>query len=265
MFWMLLSEALDDIFSRDSRFAHTLWCLVARPGVLTREYLDGKRARAMSPVRLYLICSLLFFGTASLSNMLAPGDKGTGPENVVEQDETDWAAARRDLQGLREWEGLSLATREWLIERLTAKLNRAEALSKEGGRAILDEVLDVAPPVAFLLLPLFALLLKLAYIRHDVYYAEHLILALHNHSFLFVALAAGIPLDQPHTIFGAAGKFVSMLLQLWVIAYMFISLRVVYRQRCPATFFKFLLIGASYFPLILVGVVLGLLLGLLSL
>lgn len=265
MFWMLLNEALDDVFSRESRFTHTLACLTIAPGRLTREYLDGKRARAMSPVRLYLICSLLFFGAASLSNMLAPNDAAADPDTGGEQQETDWANARQDLQGLRDWEGLSPANREWLIERLTSKLNRAEALSKEGGRAIVDEILDVAPPVAFLLLPIFAVLLKLAYVRHDVYYAEHLILALHNHSFLFVALTVTIPLDQPFSLLGAAGEFAAFMLELWVIVYMFISLRIVYRQSYPRTFLKFILIGTSYFPLMAIGLTMGLLLGFLTL
>lgn len=41
----------------------------------------------------------------------------------------------------------------------------------------------------FVLLPTFALILKLLYLRSRRYYTEHLILALHNHSFILQMLA----------------------------------------------------------------------------
>ncbi len=49
---------------------------------------------------------------------------------------------------------------------------------------ILDKIFDVFPVTMFILLPLAALLLKFWYLFAGKYYIEHLILALHNHSFL---------------------------------------------------------------------------------
>ena len=59
----LLHEALDELGHFDSKFLRTAKLLLFKPGALTGEFLHGKRVHYVSPIRLYLICSLLFFGT----------------------------------------------------------------------------------------------------------------------------------------------------------------------------------------------------------
>jgi len=48
----------------DSRLWQTLVPLMNRPGQLTHDYLQGRRARYMPPFRMYLVLSLLFFVVA---------------------------------------------------------------------------------------------------------------------------------------------------------------------------------------------------------
>jgi hypothetical protein len=59
--WELLSDAFGDLFELDSRIWRTLGPLLVRPGKLTYEYLQGRRARFMPPFRTYLVLSILFF------------------------------------------------------------------------------------------------------------------------------------------------------------------------------------------------------------
>jgi hypothetical protein len=59
--WELVREAFGDLFELDSRLWRTLVPLVIRPGRLTHDYLQGRRARYMPPFRMYLVLSLLFF------------------------------------------------------------------------------------------------------------------------------------------------------------------------------------------------------------
>jgi hypothetical protein len=47
-----------------------------------------------------------------------------------------------------------------------------------------------APRILFLLLPLFALLLKLAYLRSPILYAAHAIFSLHVHAYAFLLFTA---------------------------------------------------------------------------
>src|SRR5687768_10569944 len=57
----LASDAVAEFSGWDGRLAATVRALVRRPGFLTGEFLAGRRARYISPVRLYLTASVLYF------------------------------------------------------------------------------------------------------------------------------------------------------------------------------------------------------------
>jgi hypothetical protein len=59
--WELVRDAFGDLFELDSRLWNTLVPLLRRPGLLTHDYLQGRRARYMPPFRMYLVLSVLFF------------------------------------------------------------------------------------------------------------------------------------------------------------------------------------------------------------
>ncbi len=59
--WELVRDAFGDLFELDSRLWRTVIPLLIRPGLLTADYLAGRRARYMPPFRMYLVLSLLFF------------------------------------------------------------------------------------------------------------------------------------------------------------------------------------------------------------
>ena len=51
----------------EGKFWHTLPLLVWRPGELTRRYIDGQRARFISPIALFLFCVFLTFAVVGLT------------------------------------------------------------------------------------------------------------------------------------------------------------------------------------------------------
>jgi len=57
----LLGGVVRETFDIDGRAARTLWTLIWRPGVLTSEFLAGRRRLYSPPFRLYLVVSVLFF------------------------------------------------------------------------------------------------------------------------------------------------------------------------------------------------------------
>jgi hypothetical protein len=57
----LAGEAWSELVGWDGKAAQTLRTLVRHPGALTRALLEGQRSRYVSPVRLYLACSLVYF------------------------------------------------------------------------------------------------------------------------------------------------------------------------------------------------------------
>jgi hypothetical protein len=95
--WQLVTDAFGDLLELDSRLWQTLIPLLIRPGQLTADYLQGKRARFMPPFRMYLVLSLLFFIVAffdpreELSLLFEPEPEPT-PGELQEQADKEQAA-----------------------------------------------------------------------------------------------------------------------------------------------------------------------------
>jgi len=89
--WELISEAFGDLLEIDSRLWRTLIPLLTRPGRLTKDYLEGRRARYMPPFRTYLVLSVIFFLVAffdpreDLGLLFEPEPELT-PEEIAEQE-----------------------------------------------------------------------------------------------------------------------------------------------------------------------------------
>ncbi len=60
----LIAEVFSSVLNIDGRLVKTAKMLV-KPGRLTVAYLSGQRIRYISPFRLYLICSLLYFAVSA--------------------------------------------------------------------------------------------------------------------------------------------------------------------------------------------------------
>lgn len=58
------------MFSLDGKFWNTLIPLLIKPGVISRNYIDGKRQRYSNPFRFYLTVSILFFLILGLSKSI---------------------------------------------------------------------------------------------------------------------------------------------------------------------------------------------------
>lgn len=57
----LVLHYIQDAFSYDSRFWHTLGGLFVRPGKVSREYMSGMRRQNLEPIRFYVFTSSVFF------------------------------------------------------------------------------------------------------------------------------------------------------------------------------------------------------------
>lgn len=95
--WQLISEAFGDLLEIDSRLWRTLIPLLSRPGRLTRDYLEGRRARYMPPFRTYLVLSVIFFVVAffdprdDLGLLFEPEPEPTPEELAEKQSEVEEA------------------------------------------------------------------------------------------------------------------------------------------------------------------------------
>ena len=139
------------------------------------------------------------------------------------------------------------------FERRTIRLKENAELVKEKPDELVRLVLSAAPGALFLLVPLFALCLKLLYVRSGRGYLEHLVIALYSHAMLLVALlftfllvglqswsAAPTWLSTTASVASALGLSIAMpLYLLWMQ-------KRVYAQGWGKTLLKFTLLGSVY-------------------
>jgi hypothetical protein len=154
----------------------------------------------------------------------------------------------------------------WLGDAGNARLNAYVARAKDNiGRIqedpnlLKDAFLATVPTTLFVLLPLFALLLKLVYVFKGRLYMEHLIVALHSHSFLCAGLLLALLLDALAGWTSGLGwlssgiRFAELALVCWMPLYLLLMQKRVYRQGWIMTLFKYGLLGSCYLVLISFG------------
>jgi len=97
-------------------------------------------------------------------------------------------------------------------------------------------------------IPLFALVLKVLYVRKRVFYIDHLVYALHIHSFAYLAimLIVLITIGLNRSTPGAFAGWIIAALWITFAVQVFMSIRRVYRQCWFFTVFKFFLGGFAY-------------------
>ena len=113
------------------------------------------------------------------------------------------------------------------------------------------------PSALFVLVPVFGLLLKVAYLFTRRLYLEHLVVALYSHAFLLIALAAMFLLAamsgwlEPRLAWLAGiANFAVWAVGLWMPVYLLLMQKRVYAQGWPLTTIKYLVIGFVYIYLL---------------
>lgn len=155
----------------------------------------------------------------------------------------------------------------WLPDFANAVLNRwmGRALvnaraAEDDPEAFVDAFLGLVPVALFVLLPIFAALLKLFYLFTGRLYMEHMLVALHSHAFFGLALIVATLLQLAVQALPAGSALQSMmdgaavLSVAWVPVYLLIMQRRVYAQGWFLTVVKFLILGAIYLALLMMVV-----------
>jgi len=104
-------------------------------------------------------------------------------------------------------------------------------------------------------IPLFAFVLKILYIRRHIFYIDHLIYALHIHTFAYIGIMlivlATIGLNRAAS--GPIAGWTIALLWIAFVMQIFLSIRRVYRQGWFVSIFKFLFGGFVYLIVLVVA------------
>jgi hypothetical protein len=222
--------------------------------MLTREFLEGRRVRYISPLRLYLMASLVYFllaagapdiklgsgdktqflglqvGTTTTHKKPASGAErvaNTARESIEKPDVIDPAAKAAALEDI----GRAPAVLQPLLRR-----------SIEDPRGLKRRLVETMPRMLFVLLPIFAGILALFYRGRN--YPEHLYFAIHLHAFIFLALLVG-QLTK-YTRLPILAACASLIALVWIPIYATLAFRRVYGGSLGRTLLKEVAIGVIY-------------------
>ncbi len=156
----------------------------------------------------------------------------------------------------------------WLPDSINKWLNSLAQRAEDNGKRvskepkmIIEAVLSSLPMTLFLMLPVFALLLKIMFIFKRRLYMEHLIVALHSHAFLMLAIFFLILFNNISAWLGASSWLIvpidilNALLWIWMPIYLFLMQKRVYQQGWILTFIKYAIIGNLYLVLLTMALV----------
>ena len=280
----VIVDVLDSFLNWDSKFFATIGLLVATPWRLTNEFLAGKRVRHVHPLRLYLLASILFFFAVNhwaksihlqpgkLSpkdrdeiaaelknedippearqkiqdalNLNSPSPAPTTQTEKASPNPPDHGPSEKDFGPILKMEPAkpSAPFEKWLESRYKEKIG-------EHGtnlQLFLLTLFNNLPYMMLCCIPLFAFVLKILYIRRRIFYIDHLVYALHVHTFAY----AGIMLIVFATI--GLNRFAPSLIGWiavpWTVfaGQIFLSIRRVYRQGWFISVLKFFFGGFVY-------------------
>jgi hypothetical protein len=312
--WGLITHFFYDVTHFDGKFFSTLKYLAFKPGFLSKEYVRGRRASYLNPVRMYVFTSAIFFiiffsvvgpdsvvdseskrqmkdsvisalnfraaqetalrnadtkeDSAGILRALKLFDDSArranrknkiGEVDTVRLDRNGWAFRlnKFNYTSVEQYDSLQKTRppdeRDGWFERIMIK--RSIVLSNKYNDSTLmrawgEAFIHQFPKLLFISLPIFALILRLLYIRRrkQFYYVDHGIFSIHLYIFSFIVLLISMGLAGLSNVTGW-GLFNWLQLPLWfyLIYYDYKSMRNFYGQGAGKTLVKFLLLNMLAF------------------
>jgi hypothetical protein len=240
-------EFLLHYFAAEGRLWRTLGALALRPGRLTIEYLRGRKRKYVLPLRLYLTVSVVFFlllrlvAAPSAERMNAAFHRslndGHSTFTIID---FGFGKAIRKADG-----SFTCDLPKWLCKRITERVVQPPGELERRLSNLTGDLFGHLSTAVFLLLPVFAFYLQLAYFKRT--YGEHFLFALHVHSFWFLGLMV-LLLPLP--------EWIRWLVEAYLIVYSVVALHAVYASAWWATVLKGLLIGLAYAASLLMATIL---------
>ncbi len=284
----VMRDGFDELFAFDGKLWRSLVPLYFRPGYLVQRYVEGQRIHFVKPLKLYLALSVIVFLVMSLTTNVGvqvEGDKSVPTAGInltlTEKERAElqkqqfvgfnvngkpWNAQTNPVQfaSMPQWVNQSLNHLFWQIDRTGHR-------AIEEPKILIDAFYRVLPTAVFLILPIAGLVLKAFYLFKSKLYAEHLLVVLQCHSFVFVSfllmllfgkIGVWFGVDQP---FGKATLIgVLTAITIWVPIYLWLCLKHVYQQSWWMTSIKYLSIAMVYLFLITLALSGALIAGLVS-
>ncbi len=181
---------------------------------------------------------------------------GNGEDDI----DLNWNDKTQQFDGVDEFENPILKT-------FAAQVNPKLKHWKEDPEPLIESIIESLPYMMFIILPIFAIFLKLFYAFSKRFYTEHLVFLLHNHSFIYMLMMLQIGLNYGETEFksmdhwlaqstGDVLSFISLVFNFWMIIYVFLAMKRFYKQSWKMTIFKTVSLSFVYLVMLSFGFVL---------
>lgn len=235
-FWHTFLEALENLFHFEGKFFRNIVTLLFQPGRLTAEFNAGKRASQMPPFRLYIFTAFVFFLWVFSHPTLPAAALDVRPDRPAKAAPAPAAEANKPHLTLKSFDKppeQMTDTERWIE-------HQVERTTKEDFREKLVHTFMAAmPKLLMVCLPLFALLTRLFFRGRGQLYLQHLVLALHFHTFIYlwIMLRDGWAFVADLPGWGLGG-WVTLAGNLWLTLYPLFMLRRLFGNSWPWTLAK---------------------------
>ena len=199
-------------------------------------------------------------GKDSTLNIISPGLADSIKTKAKKKNKwngINWGLSKAEYKSIQAYDSAQQLKPEkdrdgWIKNRLMSRvivLNQkykddGSRFAKDFGTAFKDNF----SKVLFYLLPIFALLLKLLYVRRDFFYSEHLVFSIYYYNFFYLAgcvqmLVSLIP----------GMDWLGSLIGVWIFFYLMFAMKRMYQQSWRKTILKFFLFVFTFFWFALIG------------
>lgn len=228
--------------------------------LLRRKLIDAmKEGRAQMPAHIPGARAGFDAGIANIDKQAQRRLKALGaPATVAPEARFAASEADDDLGASTPFDSpLPGFANRWIDGQVKRINDNVPRLQEEPQRAV-NAFFAAVPSTLFVLVPLFALLLKVFYLFAGRGYLEHLVVALYSHAFLLLDLLVVLLLSLLGTALASwsawTGAIIGLLqfaLVLWMPVYLLIMQQRVYRQFWLLTGVKYCVIGGIYFTVVI--------------
>lgn len=280
-FFHFLFEFIADYFHFDGKFFKTTKALFSKPGVLTKDYINGKRKTFLNPIQMYLFVSALFFiFFNTLISNVTQSEKEYNYQEIVEHRAFIDSLRKSKLTQNKYEQNFGIELDEMgfcvnnnvyftqdydSIENTLPNNERERGFKKSfhkkllyinehtfdprdiNDKVYLKSVLKALPKGLFVLLPVFALILLLFYRKFP--YVDHIVFSLHYHIIAYIIITIYLIL---YFVFNENMLF-SYLLLIGLFLYLLFAIKTAYKNTWTMSIFKSIGITLLYSAVFIVS------------
>lgn len=279
-FYVLLAEVLHVLLDLDGRAYRSIFFLFTRPAFLSKAYVNGQRANYTAPLRLFIAISITFFiyisvqsaydslresmneieSAASTEQLLTTESPMDIAEEAGNADSDSGSVFEDEEDEVLGWllpliDGINIP---FVAEQTNANLHavmRSQAvenyaeLEDDPVEALLN-LLEYITVFILLMIPILAFMQFIVFFFAKRYFIEHLVLTLHNHTFVVLAFLIisllSIIEDADILLLSATAGVASALTFIWMPIYLLLSLKFYFNWGWLLTIPLYILLSLTY-------------------